>query len=402
MGLDFDQAIPQLDTLAHDISGSIANHQVKVDSLLNSAALLTESEITENLLNVKDRPFMAAMVHNTLVGNHLPQPSPTDWSVVSVDGSHIDIDRHLPLPCYLINLGGCVLTYGESSDAQFFSEPTLGGTQTDIYLRDPNSPNQEELITGPLLGIIRAIQELKMLTKVVEECPPELPVLALVDGTLVLWGLSGQGYRPFVRRELLQSGLFPALQALRDLAETRIITLAAYVSLPRTTEVTNAIRASLCPHPISLCQDNCNHNRANQSPCDISNNILDRELFAKALGKGERSSIYRTDPQAAQEYYGDHQVYFYYLNVGEEIARIEVPAWVAQNERLLSIGHSLIVEQCEKGNGYPVAISEAHEQAVINGSDRYLFREMVNQALERQGINTYTSQKDRSKRMPWL
>ena len=217
-----------------------------------------------------------------------------------------------------------------------------------------------------------------------------------------LWGLSGQGYQPFVRRELLQNGLFPALQALRDLAETRIITLAAYVSLPRTTEVTNAIRASLCPHPISLCQDNCNHNRANQSPCDISNNILDRELFAKALGKGERSSIYRTDPQAAQEYYGDHQVYFYYLNVGEEIARIEVPAWVAQNKRLLSLGHSLIVEQCEKGNGYPVAISEAHEQAVINGSDRYLFREMVNQALERQGINTYTSQKDRSKRMPWL
>ena len=45
MGLDFDQAIPQLDTLAHDISGSIANHQVTVDSLLNSAALLTESEI---------------------------------------------------------------------------------------------------------------------------------------------------------------------------------------------------------------------------------------------------------------------------------------------------------------------------------------------------------------------
>tara|TARA_B100000949_G_C13968276_1_gene319947 strand:- start:23 stop:205 length:183 start_codon:yes stop_codon:yes gene_type:complete len=60
------------------------------------------------------------------------------------------------------------------------------------------------------------------------------------------------------------------------------------------------------------------------------------------------------------------------------------------------------MEQCKKGNGYPVAISEAHEQAVINGSDRSLFKEMVNQALERQGINTYTSQKDRSKRMPWL
>jgi len=162
------------------------------------------------------------------------------------------------------------------------------------------------------------------------------------------------------------------------------------------------MRASLCPHPVSLCQNNCNHNRSIQSPCEISNNILDREVFSNLLREGERSPVYRTDPQAAQEYYGEHQVYFYYLNSGEEIARIEIPGWVAKDERLLSLGHSLIMEQCKKGNGYPVAISEAHEQAVINGSDRYLFKEMVNQALERQGINTYSSQKDRSKKMPWL
>lgn len=402
MGLNFDQTIPQLDVVAHRLGGSVVDHQAQVDSFINSATSLTQPEIIEKLGNVKERPFMAAIIHDTLIGNHAPPSPPTDWSVVSVDGSHIDIDRHLPLPCYLINLGGCVLTYGDSSDAEFFSESKLGATQTDLYLSDPDSANQEEPITGPLLGTIRTIQELKMLAKVVQECPPELPVLALVDGTLVLWGLSGQGYRPFVRRELLQNGLFPALESLRILSETRAISLAAYVSLPRTTEVTNTMRASLCPHPVSLCQSKCNHNRSIQSPCDISNNILDREVFSNLLREGERSSIYRTDPQAAQEYYGEHQVYFYYLNSGEEIARIEIPGWVAKDERLLSLGHSLIMEQCKKGNGYPVAISEAHEQAVINGADRYLFKEMVNQALERQGINTYTSQKDRSKRMPWL
>jgi len=402
MGLNFDQAIPQLDVVTHRLGGSVANHQAQVDDFINSATSLTQSEITEKLGNVKERPFMAAIIHDALIGNHAPPSPPTDWSVVSVDGSHIDIDRHLPLPCYLINLGGCVLTYGDSSDAQFFNESKLGATQTDLYLTDHDSANQEEPITGPLLGTIRTIQEINMLAKVVQECPPELPALALVDGTLVLWGLSGQGYRPFVRRELLQNGLFPALESLRILSETRAISLAAYVSLPRTTEVTNSMRASLCPHPVSLCQSNCNNNRSIQSPCDISNNILDREVFSNLLREGERSPVYRTDPQAAQEYYGEHQVYFYYLNSGEEIARIEIPGWVAKDEKLLSLGHSLIMEQCKKGNGYPVAISEAHEQAVINGSDRYLFKEMVNQALERQGINTYTSQKDRSKRMPWL
>ena len=100
--------------------------------------------------------------------------------------------------------------------------------------------------------------------------------------------------------------------------------------------------------------------------------------------------------------YGEHQVYFYYLNSGNEIARVEIPQWVASNNDLLELGHSLIVEQCKKGQGYPVAISESHEQAVINGSDRQVFHNMVLEALERQGLSSYTSEKERSKSRPWL
>ena len=39
-----------------------------------------------------------------------------------MDGSHIDVDRHLPLRCHLINLGGCAITYGASYGCQLFSE----------------------------------------------------------------------------------------------------------------------------------------------------------------------------------------------------------------------------------------------------------------------------------------
>jgi hypothetical protein len=105
---------------------------------------------------------------------------------------------------------------------------------------------------------------------------------------------------------------------------------------------------------------------------------------------------------AAQEYYGEQQVHFYYLHSGEEIARVEVPQWVARDEKLLALGHSLIVEQCRRGQGYPVAISEAHEQAVITGQDRQLFKQMVEEALQRQGLPTYTSEKERSKQRPWV
>jgi hypothetical protein len=61
-----------------------------------------------------------------------------------------------------------------------------------------------------------------------------------------------------------------------------------------------------------------------------------------------------------------------------------------------------MLDQCRRGQGYPVAISEAHEQAVISGTDRHLFRQMVSQVLDREGFPAHTSEKERSKRTPWL
>jgi hypothetical protein len=318
-----------------------------------------------------------------------------------VDGSHIDVDRHLPVPCYLLNLGGCVLTYGSQADAQFFSQPQLAADPADLYLTDPDSPVNEEAITGPLLGILRTVRELERLVEVVEQQPPDLPTLALVDGTLVLWGLSGQTYKPFVRKAILEEGLLPALDRLRELARTRPLTIAAYVSLPRTTEVANAIRCCLCPHDATRCREACSHRRATLTPCEAATGFLDRDLFQQTLEPGWRSSLFISNPVSAQDY-GEHQVHFYYLHAGEEIARVEVPQWVAQDEKLLSLGHSLIMEQCRRGQGYPVAISEAHEQAVINGADRQLFKQMITEVLERQGLPTYSSEKERSKRSPWV
>jgi hypothetical protein len=49
-----------------------------------------------------------------------------------------------------------------------------------------------------------------------------------------------------------------------------------------------------------------------------------------------------------------------------------------------------------------VAISEAHEQAVVRTSDRRVFKDMVAEALGRQGLPSYISEKERSKRTPWV
>ena len=44
---------------------------------------------------------------------------------------------------------------------------------------------------------------------------------------------------------------------------------------------------------------------------------------------------------------------------------------------LLALGHAILVKQCELGFGYPVAVSEVPEQAVITGHNRAEFFKMA-------------------------
>ena len=402
MSLDLGETIIQLDRVSQHLGRGHYNRQERLKRLIAEAADVSP-EVARQRTNRFYEPFLAAQVLDTLLGAVEPLSSPADWVAASVDGSHIDVDRHLPVPCYLLNLGGCVLTYGSRSDAQFFSRPHLAAQQDELYLNNPLRASEEEAVTGNLLGLYRTVRELEALLEVAKDCPPDLPVLALVDGTLVLWGLAGHGYRDFVREHIIKEGLLKVLKGFRQLAQKRPVTLAAYVSLPRSTEVANAIRRCLCTYEISHCRESCSNRRSDREPCSNSNDFLDREVFGELLEPYQRSPVYQTSSSVPREYYGDgQQVCFYYINAGEEIARVEVPQWVAEDETLLALSHTLIAEQCRRGQGYPVAISEAHEQAVITGRDRQLFKQMVSETLERQGLPTYTSQKERSKQRPWV
>ena len=92
------------------------------------------------------------------------------------------------------------------------------------------------------------------------------------------------------------------------------------------------------------------------------------------------------------------QILFFYVNVGGEIGRVEVPQWVADDAELLNRVHALVVDQCRRGRGFPPALVEAHEQAVINMGDRQLVERLLEEALAQQQIFVTRSLKDRSKR----
>ncbi len=337
---------------------------------------------------------------------HARPDVPTDYSVIAADGSHIDVDRHLPVRCFLINIGLCRLVYGAEPGANLDHSARLYTEPQELSITDPESPLNSYALEGPLLGIKRTVDEVAALADAVEKAPSDLPLLLLVDGSLVLWPLGGEGPPPgrfpdYVRRALLDEGFLRSMERLRQAAMRRTIAVAAYISLPGSREVAGGLRLALCPHdPVGDCGRHCRVIAAGQRGCDTVHGFADRDLYADTLAPGERTAVFGSRAAVVRDHYGDHhRIRFFYINVGEEIGRVEVPAWVADDPQMVDLAHALVWEQCRLGDGYPVALQEAHEQAVLSGADREGFRHVLELALEGQRLPVFTSEKQRSKRL---
>jgi hypothetical protein len=214
-----------------------------------------------------------------------------------------------------------------------------------------------------------------------------------VDGTLIQWTLEGKptDYKTNVLKTYLGH-----LDTLRE----RRVPIAAYISAPGSTDVVNALRVGLCPYSFANC-DFCEYkHKPDPLPCAAIEGVTDAILFSRLLSNvGERSAIFRSASSILAEY-GDHEVCFFYLNVGAEIARVEIPQWVAEDDELLDLIHSGVADQAEKGRGYPIAIAEAHEQAVVRGAERETFYRMMEDTFIRNDVKVQLSLKARTKRAP--
>jgi len=78
--------------------------------------------------------------------------------------------------------------------------------------------------------------------------------------------------------------------------------------------------------------------------------VNDRALFHDLLKPGERSAVFGIQSRFAAEYPEALALHFFYLNVGRPgrswLARVEIPAWVAENPRMLDDLHAILVQQC--------------------------------------------------------
>lgn len=403
MSLDLEQVALPIQEFAQQLKSEEKevklrlDRAVKVTSALDPQGLAT---LQKRIESCRTRVRWPAAGLGDGICHKYPLPSlPQNFTVLAVDGSHIEIDRHRAAQCYLINLGQVNLHYGDKPGAALSNKAFLYGKDKDIIVENTQDNAGEEAGGGELLSAKCSIDECQLLAKMVEELPGIEPVLALLDGTLILWGLAGQP--PSVRQSLLQKGLIPALDKIKAVANHRQMALASYISSPRSTDVVNAIRIRLCNHQIPNCKQYCFTKEAIQE-CQAVGGLLDRELFGQFLASGERSPLFFSPSSIVRNFYGEHQVMFFYLNVGEEIARVELPSWIAEKPLLVELAHVLVYDQCQRGLGYPVALSEAHQQAVVTIADRDNFWRLVERTLVDASLSGNDSAKSRSKQTRWL
>jgi hypothetical protein len=396
MALDLSKIISQVTAMAARLRADSRRRQDRLEHAREVLGAQEDIEQLRDKINASRTTWLVAGLVQGLGGHYPVPPAPEDFTVIASDGSHIDVDRHRSTRCYLINIGSVTLRYGANSGAVLDSLPRLYAGDEDLVIAAQGQRGREQPVEGALLGIKRGVDECRHLVELAAALPADSPTLALLDGSLILWNL--EAYAEFVTEELLDKGLLKCFEELRKLSRGRKLALASYISYPRSTDVVNALRVAVCPME-TVDSDRCPACETRE--CDAMAGVRDREMFAGLLQAGERSELFISSSKIQQRY-GAHRVYFFYMRVDDEIARVEIPKWVADDNGLLDLTHSLVLDQCRRGHGYPVALSEAHEKAVVTGADAENFWRLVESSMVEEHLPFTGSAKNRSKRTRWV
>jgi hypothetical protein len=314
----------------------------------------------------------------------------TDYRVVASDGSQILPERHDHLSCFLVNVGVVDISYRDGT-ARLASVPHVAWAPEDVY---PSFGGGRQEADARIVGARRFAGECDGLANAIATGDP---AIALMDGTLLLWWLEPEPDR--LRRlppDDVKTQTFDALARFFDTARQRDALVGAYLSSPRTRDIVSMLKVVLCTEDPVDC-DRCPYDARTKNwhaqleitgtsllpvpskPCEEADPVTDASLLWSLLGEGQRSPRFRSHAKVASAY--DAPIDFVYLHTGAEISRLEFPAWTtpAGLERLCGA----VLDQCATGVGYPVALAEAHEQAVVRAGDRRAFLELA----RRQGVS---------------
>ena len=291
-----------------------------------------------------------------------PRPVSTiSVTLIAADGSQIVPDRHAAVLFGLINVGAIVLS-GQAEEAP-------------LVLTDSQLSFDDEVLnwTDGLVALQRDLAERKKLLAISKEYSP--PVVTLTDGPLQLWEARESnavlGY---------EKALGEYLTVLSQLQERGAIT-AGYVDKPSSNLLVRLLEVAITPE----------NELANLHELHPLPGVSDLWLFDQLLQPGERSAVFALQAHSKAFYQGSLALHFFYLNVGQaghpKSARIEIPAWVAQNKTEIDLLHTALLEQCAilGARPYPYILHRAHESAVVTLQEKQQIEQLLEIELRKSG-----------------
>ena len=384
--LDLTKLARQMQGISEHLTQEADAARLRVEIARNLLVQATQhqSDRTAELETYRDRLlFAAAEPVEPLNTKVTLDTAPEAHTVISSDGSQISPSHHEIAYCYLLNISRVIIHYGQSRYPLLDSLPEVIYRPEDLY-----ASRKWGIRTEEWMGYKRTAAEAVMLGELGDSA--QVPTLAMTDGSLIYWFLE---QIPAKARDEI---LLPVLESWDRLRKARVPVMG-YISSSRSGEALNFLRLQACPYESPDCLTHCEDNRA-QTPCQSFSPLRDVTLWSTSLSPGERGPLWKSSADILS-CYGEHTVYFCYVHVGAEVARVEFPQWVVEDAALLNSALSLMLAQVQKGFGYPVALAEAHNQAVVRGSDRTRFFTLLEQQMIRAGLkNVGTSFKEARKR----
>jgi len=305
---------------------------------------------------------------------------PSCATIIAADGSQIYPNQHGAALYYLVNVGVFVYYYGADRLPEQITEPRLHYNDTD--LRD----QQGQVITNDAVNKRRSVMELQVLAREVwHHRERDCPVVAITDGPLLFW--VGKDVPDGHQLEADYMGaivhLYDAHADMRREAD-RSASLIGYVDRPTSTFIVSLL------HLMSLPDDDVRATRLATNG-DFEG-VIDRHLLWQLLHDqpGARTALLVQQSPQNKRYRekGDSlEIAFFYLNVGTrsdyQVARVEMPMWVARDPAAVDRVHTLVYDQCQMMWRYPYALTRADELAVIRAHERSQLEEMIEIELRR-------------------
>jgi len=340
-----------VEKLFPDLDGEYDIARQKWNELCSDASFVHRSQVAQS-------SFLVPRWDGSLTDTISIDGHPENYVIIAVDGSQIYPDRHVSgAGCFLVNTGGIVLSYGETSSATFFSQPQV--------LLPEDVASDQMPFSRDLVDLKREAYELALL---VEKVSSHKSPICFIDGSIIFWQLESKA------SEVKENFLKTYLSCLKELYKNKVL-VAGYISMPKSRELVNLIKLSLCRFPVADCIS-C-HSKHTTFPCKQVDRMLDTQVVRFFVKPHQRTTVFYSTSKIVELYPEYLRPAFVYCDVGSEIARLEVPTWIAQDTRLLNQICSVAIDQSVKGRGYPVCLAEAHEQAVVKGNDREFFYHLL-------------------------